>query len=125
MAAKTTAKKKTTASKGGKTTTTKVTKVTAKKGGVASKIPAGIISERNPEDHKVSGKYTFFYVLFAITTIIFAAVSVWLFVFSSELLAKYESIQACARNHTTCEVRYMGDDADGPAVPVKEDIVEE
>ena len=105
MATKTTAKKKTTAAKGGKTTTTKVTsKVSAKN------LPVGVVRERKPERHKVTGKYTFFYVLFACTTLIFAGVATWLFIFSSELLGKYESIQTCARNHTKCEVRYVEDD---------------
>lgn len=88
-------------------TTTKVKTVSAKK---ATKLPVGIVYEKNPDDHTVSGKYTFFYVLFACTTLLFAAVATWLFVFSSELLAKYESIKACARNHTTCEIRYFDDE---------------
>ena len=102
MATKSTAKKKTTASKGGKTTVTKVKKV-------AKNLPVGVYQEKNPESHKVSGKYTFFYVLFACTTLIFAGVATWLFIFSSELLGKYESIEACARAHTKCEVRWTGD----------------
>ena len=103
MATKTTAKKKTTASKGGKTTTTKVTS----KKSTSRNLPVGVYAEKNPESHKVTGKYTFFYVLFACTTLIFAGVATWLFVFSSELLAKYESIQTCARNHTSCELRFV------------------
>lgn len=106
MATKTTAKKKTTASKGGKTTTTKVTSRSIS----AKNLPVGVVRERKPESHKVTGKYTFFYVLFACTTLIFAGVATWLFIFSSELLGKYESIQTCARNHTKCEVRYVGED---------------
>ena len=102
MATKTTAKKKTTASKGGKTTT----KVSSAKKAVKN-LPVGVYAEKNPESHKVTGKYTFFYVLFACTTLIFAGVATWLFIFSSELLGKYESIQTCARNHTKCEVRYV------------------
>ena len=104
MATKTTAKKKTTAAKGGKTTTKATSKVSVKN------LPVGVVKERQPESHKVTGKYTFFYVLFACTTLIFAGVATWLFVFSSELLGKYESIQTCARNHTKCEVRYVEDD---------------
>ena len=104
MATKTTAKKKTTASKGGKTTVTKVTKKAVKN------LPVGVYAEKNPESHKVTGKYSFFYVLFACTTLIFAGVATWLFIFSSELLGKYESIQTCARNHTKCEIRYIEDD---------------
>lgn len=101
-----TTKKKSTAKAGAKkTTTTKVT--TAKR---ATKLPVGVVYEKYPEDHKVSGKYTFFYVMFACTTLVFAGIAVWLFIFSSELMAKYESIETCARNHTTCEVRYVEDD---------------
>ena len=101
MATKKTATKKTTAAKKAATKKNKTVK-----------LPVGVVKERNPECHHVSGKYTFFYVLFACTTLIFAGVSVWLFVFSSELLSKYESIEVCARNHTTCEVRYTGTDID-------------
>ena len=101
MATKTTAKKKTTASKGGKTNA-------AKK--AIKNLPVGVYAEKNPESHKVTGKYTFFYVLFACTTLIFAGVATWLFIFSSELLGKYESIETCARNHTKCEIRYVGED---------------
>ena len=100
MATKTTAKKKTTASKGGKTTTTKAKKV-------VKNLPVGVYAEKNPDSHKVTGKYTFFYVLFACTTLIFAGVATWLFIFPSELLGKYEAIETCARNHTSCEVRYV------------------
>ena len=82
-----------------KTTTKKVSKAKA------SRLPIGVVAERKPECHCVTGKYTFFYVLFACTTLLFAGISVWLFVYSSEILAKYESIEVCARNHTTCEVR--------------------
>lgn len=103
MATKTTAKKKTTASKGGKPTVSKAKKV-------VKNLPVGVYAEKNPDSHKVSGKYTFFYVLFACTTLIFAGVATWLFIFSSELLGKYESIQTCARNHTKCEVRYIEDE---------------
>lgn len=104
MATKTTAKKKTTASKGGKTT------VSTKAKKAVKNLPVGVYKEKNPDSHKVSGKYTFFYVLFACTTLIFAGVATWLFIFSSELLGKYESIETCARNHTKCEVRYTGEE---------------
>ena len=54
MATKTTAKKKTTASKGGKPTVSKAKKV-------VKNLPVGVYAEKNPDSHKVSGKYTFFY----------------------------------------------------------------
>ena len=103
MATKTTAKKKTTASKGGKTT---VTKVSSTKKAIKN-LPVGVYAEKHPDRHRVTGKYTFFYVLFACTTLLFAGVATWLFIFSSELLGKYEAIETCARNHTSCEVRYV------------------
>ena len=103
MATKTTAKKKTTASKGGKPTVSKAKRA-------VKNLPVGVYAEKNPDSHKVTGKYTFFYVLFACTTLIFAGVATWLFNFSSELLGKYESIQTCARNHTKCEIRYIEDE---------------
>lgn len=103
MATKTTAKKKTTASKGGKPTVSKAKRA-------VKNLPVSVYAEKNPDSHKVTGKYTFFYVLFACTTLIFAGVATWLFIFSSELLGKYESIQTCARNHTKCEIRYIEDE---------------
>ncbi len=105
MATKTTAKKKTTASKGGKPTVSKAKKV-------VKNLPVSVYAEKNPDSHKVTGKYTFFYVLFACTTLIFAGVATWLFIFSSELLSQYESIEAGARNHTTCEIRYIEEDGE-------------
>ena len=77
-------------------------KPVAKKSTVKSKksLPVGVIYE----------KYKFFYCLFALTTIIFAGLAVWLFIFSSEILNKYESIEACARTHgATCEIHVSGD----------------
>ena len=74
------------------------------------KIDASIIyKEANPEKHVICGKFKFFYVLFACTTLFFAALSVWLYFFSSDVLNKYQSIDACARAHTSCNVRIDGD----------------
>lgn len=99
-----------------KATTTKKTtakKPVAKKTTVKAKrtsLPVGIIYEKYPEEHQATGKYKFFYCLFALTTIIFAGLAVWLFIFSSEVLNKYESIEACARTHgATCEIHVVDD----------------
>ena len=74
------------------------------------KISAKMLyTEKHPENHQVSGKFKFFYVLFACTTIFFAALSVWLFCFASEMMNKYQSIDACARTHGSCNVTYDGD----------------
>jgi hypothetical protein len=62
-----------------------------------SKKMMHLYKERNPEYHQITGKFMFLYFLFAVTTLIFAAVSVWLFFFSSELLEKYKAIDACDR----------------------------
>ena len=78
-------------------------KTTTKK--TASKLPVGIYKENNPECHVATGKYKFFFILFGVVMVLFAAISVWLFIFSSEILEKYQSIETCARNHTSCEVR--------------------
>lgn len=102
MATKTAAAKK-------KTTTT-VKKAAAVKNTKKIDLPVGVFKEKCPEDHQATGKYKFFYALFACTTLIFAAVAVWLFIFSSELMSKYESIEACARSaNSTCEVRIVDD----------------
>ena len=66
---------------------------------------SALYREKYPENHKVTGKYKFFYILFACTTAFFAALSVWLFWFSSETLNNYESIDSCVRAHTRCNVR--------------------
>lgn len=87
-----------------KRTTAKVSKSSKKT--IKSRIKAApLYREKHPENHRVTGKYKFFYVLFACTTIFFAALSVWLFWFSSEALNNYESIDACVRAHTRCNVR--------------------
>ena len=78
-----------------KTTAAKTTKKTTVK---ATRVPAGIVTERRPEEHVATGKYKFFFAFFALTTVMFAAICVWLFVFSSEILNKWESLKTCARN---------------------------
>lgn len=85
-----------------KTTTAKSSSKKAKK---IDFDPSIIYKERDPEQNKVSPKYSFFYFLFAGTTLFFAAISVWLFIFASELQFKYQSIEACTRSHTRCNVR--------------------
>ena len=74
---------------------TKSTKKTNTKS--TKKIPH-LYKERNPDNHKVTGKFVGLYVLFAITTIIFAAMSVFLFFFASDILNKLEKIDPACRN---------------------------
>ncbi|MBP5633541.1 hypothetical protein J6X13_01250 [Candidatus Saccharibacteria bacterium] len=70
--------------------------------------PAEIIfKERNPENHKITGKFKFFYCFFAATTLIFAIIAVQLFFFSQDIFNKYQSIEACTRAHTSCKVTYV------------------
>ena len=66
------------------------------------KIPH-LYKERNPDNHKITGKFTILFVLFAITTLIFAIMSVYLFFFASQILDKYENIDAACRNGN-CQV---------------------
>lgn len=87
-----------------RTATKKTTKTTRRASGAKRAASVPLYRERNPENHQVTGKYKFFYALFACTTVIFAALAVWLFVFSSNVLNKYESIKVCARTGNTCEV---------------------
>jgi hypothetical protein len=76
------------------------------KKGAKSRIRVdALYREKHPENHRMTGKYKCFYVLFVCTTIFFAALSVWLSVFASDMLNKYEYIEACARSHTRCNVR--------------------
>lgn len=98
-------KKQPVAKKAAKTKPTTSTRSSGAK--KTKRISASMLyKERNPENHHVSGKYKFFYITFACTTIFFAALSVWLFVFASETQNKYESIESCARAHTRCHVSY-------------------
>lgn len=102
---------------------------TAKKTTVAKKTlkGKGIIYEKNPDDHKATGKYKFFYILFAATTVIFAVLAVILLVTAVDLFNKYDSVQSCARNHGSCTVKYF--DAEGnevtPDKATQEDTVSE
>ena len=86
---------------------TKKKSTVTKKSASKKALPIGVYKENNPECHVATGKYKFFFVLFGIVMVIFAGIAVWLYIFSSELLEKYQRIETCARNHTTCEVRYV------------------
>ena len=88
-----------------KKTTAKVSKP-AKKSDFSADM---IYKEKHPENHKITGKFRFFYCFFAATTLIFAILSMYLLVFSIDLMNKYESIEACVRAHTSCKVTYDGD----------------
>jgi len=86
-------------------TTSKTTKKTNKKS--SGKIPH-LYKEHDSEYHKISGKFVGLYILFAITTIIFAALSVYLFFFASKILTKYERIDAACREGN-CQVIFNHD----------------
>ena len=88
-----------------KKTTTAKKSTTASKSSVRRISAKALYTEKNPERHQATGKYKFFYILFACTTLFFAALSVELFVFASEVENKYEEVDACVRAHTKCNVR--------------------
>ena len=113
MATKTAAKKPATK----KATTTKTTKKTASAKSTKKNLSVGILTENRPEEHVATGKYKFFFAFFALTTVMFAAICVWLFVFSSEILNKWESLKTCARNDT-CVIEYVekNENKDGDVV---------
>ena len=48
-----------------------------------------IIYEKYPDEHKVTGKYKIFYILFAVTTLIFAILAAVLYVTCIDLFNKY------------------------------------
>ena len=102
MATKKPVAKKSAASK----TSASSKKATNTKKRVSAKV---LYKERYPERHQATGKYKFFFILFACTTLLFAALTVELFVFSTELQNKYESIDACARTHKKCSVTSEGE----------------
>ena len=86
-----------------KTTATKKKTTTKKK--APRDFSVSLYKEKNPECHVITGKYKFFYFLLSALVVLLMGVTGWLFVFSSEILVKYQSIETCARNHTSCEVR--------------------
>ena len=104
--------------------TTKTTKTTAaKRGAKNGKLKIALLDDgQKPQD-----KFSFLYILFACTTLIFAGVSVWLFQFSSDILNKYEEIDACARTQgATCEIHTKNNDvADESVVDITTDVNEE
>ena len=69
-----------------------VSKAPVKKATTARRIPH-LYKERNPECHKISGKFAGLYVMFAITTLIFAAVAIYFFVFSVDIQNKYDDLR--------------------------------
>ncbi len=102
------------------TTTKKTTakKATTAKRGSSKKLPLPLLRD----EQRPSGKFAYLYVVFACTTLIFAATSVYLFYFASTILNKYEEIEACARTTgASCEVRVNGGDAEEPEEAIVED----
>ncbi len=83
----------------------KTTASASKKSTKRSISPKILYTEKYPERHQATGKYKFFYILFACTTLFFAALTVELFVFASEVENKYEEVDACIRAHTKCDVK--------------------
>jgi uncharacterized BrkB/YihY/UPF0761 family membrane protein len=81
----------------------KKAKSTNSKTNTVKKVAKRIYTEKHPENHKISGKFTGLYVMFAITTVLFAALSVYLLIFSADMLSKYESIDANCREGN-CQV---------------------
>jgi hypothetical protein len=93
--------KKTTASKAS------AAKTTAKRGS-SKKLPLPLLRD----EQRPTGKFAYLYVVFACTTLIFAATTVWLFYFSANILNKYDEIEACARTTgASCEVHINGDES--------------
>jgi nitrogen fixation/metabolism regulation signal transduction histidine kinase len=75
---------------------TKTVKKTNKKPATTNRVPH-LYKERNPECNKITGKFVWLYVIFALTTLAFAAISVSMFFAYSELFQKYEKIPADCR----------------------------
>jgi hypothetical protein len=90
-------------------TTSKSTKTQKlQKSPKTKKIPH-LYKERHPEKHTITGKYTFFLVLFSITTFTFALLSIYLYYFAEDLLKKYDSIDTSLRNATHIETETIID----------------
>ena len=85
-----------------------VSKAPAKKAST-SKIPH-LYKERNPECHKISGKFAGLYIMFAVTTLIFAAVAIYFFVFSVDIQNKYDDL----RDDVTRDRNSQNADAEDP-----------
>jgi hypothetical protein len=105
-----------------KKTTTKP-RTTSKKAPARRTLP--LYKPRNPENHKISGKFTRLYVLFAIATLIFAAISAALFMIAIESTDRVEKLQnevTSIRNEQRKGICLEDDEED---CVVEEDWVEE
>jgi len=83
---------------------TKTSKQTNKKATLASK--AKLVPHHKacgPECHKTTGKFVILYIILAISTVAFAALVVYLFFFSSDLINRLERIDPSCREGN-CEV---------------------
>ena len=89
---------------------TKTVKKTNKKS--TSKVPH-LYKDRSPECHKITGKFVYLYITFALTTLIFAAICVFMFFSYSELFQKYEKIPAECRDTKNKVCKVVRPDADG------------
>ena len=74
----------------------KTVKKPTQKAKPTSKVPP-LYKPRNPEMHKITGRFVGLYVMFAFTAIAFAAMTVWLYIFSVEMLNRYEEIDPACR----------------------------
>jgi hypothetical protein len=90
---------------------TTAAKTTNKKPASAARKVPHLYRERHTENHQIKGKFIGLYILFSITTLIFAAMSVWLFIFSTQILNKYDAIETCVRNRT-CRIQDSNDNKD-------------
>lgn len=94
-----------------KMATAKSTKKTnTKSSKIVKKIPH-LYREKNPDNHKLTGKFICMYAVFSVAIVVFAAVSVYLFVVASELQAKYDGIDVNCRNGKCELVQTSFDDA--------------
>jgi hypothetical protein len=91
----------------------KTTKKPTPKSKPTSKVPH-LYRDRSPDCHKITGKFVWLYVLFALTTIVFAALAVYLFFMSSDLLQRLERINPDCRegNCVVVDRNHNGDDSE-------------
>lgn len=81
------------------TSTKRATSSAAKKSGLSSLSAKDLLLVKKSERH-----YVIFYVIFAITTVIFAGLAVIFFVYASDLETKYDELRNCVSDDKNCSV---------------------
>lgn len=117
MATKTAAKKSTT------TTRRKAAPASTAKSSVSStKIIHSVASAKTLDAKTQQKRFMCLYIFFAVATVVFACISIYLFKSNVDLMNKYEAIEDCVRAGTKCDIKVEDsiDNIDAGLEPVTE-----